>query len=226
MRVTNETVADAAESVLDDLRNFTLVLAGRQVEHVWDRLSRYCGLPWSGGPAETWAYPYFDAIEATNAADEVLPVDVVATAALHPGLSRADLAFFWEQADRVAELLSSLPRDLVLRDANDEQLDHLGELAGWEDAPPLSLVSKVLHRKRPGLIPLVDRELLDWYRPITGERSAVGAWPGLLVALRSDLAGQNGLLLAILNAYLERQLGRQLSHVRLVDIVIWMGGRQ
>lgn len=222
--MTDETPSGIAEPVHDDLGKFRLVLAGRQVERVWDRLCRYCGLSWSGGRPETWAYRYYDTV-GTSIDDRVTPIDVLATASLHPGLSRADLAFFWEQADRLEDWLSTVPRDVMLRDVNDEQLDRLSELAGWEDAPSLSLLTKVLHRKRPALIPLVDRELLDWYRPVTRARSAVAAWPHLLDALRSDLGGQNGLLLAILNSYLERQLGRRLSHVRLADIAIWMGGR-
>ncbi len=61
---------------------------------------------------------------------------------------------------------------------------------------------------------------------MTGERSARAAWPDLLRALRDDLGGLNALLLAMMGVELEKQTGRQTSHLRLLDISIWMGGRR
>ena len=46
----------------------------------------------------------------------------------------------------------------------------------------------MLHRKRPRLLPLFDRAVVDWYRPVTGQRAAATAWAPLLAALREDLA--------------------------------------
>lgn len=206
----------------DELHEFALVLGGRTVEGVWDRVRRYCGLAWSGGPAETWAYRFYDVIDTDTQA--VGPVDVVAAAALHSGLSRSDLAYFHDHSSDLAAWLKVIPTDVVLRDADDSLIYHLGGISAWEAAPSVSLLTKVLHRKRPGLVPLVDAHVLDWYRPVTGERSARRAWPGLLRALRTDLQGQNALRLAIMNIELEKHLGRPVSHLRLVDIALWMGG--
>jgi hypothetical protein len=203
---------------------FTLELGGRTVDGVWDRLRRYVGLEWSGGPPETWAYRYYDAIDTDERV--VGPVDVLTTAALHPGLSRADLAYFHDHAAELSDWLAELPNDVMLRDAGDATVEYLSRLTTWTNAPSLTLLSKVLHRKRPLLIPLVDRHVLDWYRPVTGERTATRAWPLLLRALRDDLTEMNALLLAIMNGMLEKELGRQLSHVRLADIIVWMEHRQ
>lgn len=75
--------------------NDDLTLAGHRVEQAGDVIRRFCGLPWSGGPPETWASPYYD---ATMPADGLLRLtDVTAAAALHPGLSRADLRLFHER---------------------------------------------------------------------------------------------------------------------------------
>lgn len=206
-----------------DLQTLTLKLAGQEIQGGWDRLCRYCGLEWSGGPAETWAYRYYDTVETDPST--LSSVDVLASTALHPGVSRDDLTYFWEHEAELTEWIMRFPTDLALRDADDEDLARLGELASWESAPSLSLLTKVLHRKRPELVPLVDRELLELYRPITGERGATASWPALLPALRRDLGGQNAIALTLINTELARRLGRGLSHVRLVDIVVWMGRR-
>ena len=207
----------------NDFHQFDLAVAGQALTGTWDRLRRYCGLPWTGGPPETWAYPYYDAIETDPSV--VGPADVVASAALHPGLSRSDLAYFHERSDQVNDWLALVPEDVPLREAHESVLKHLDKLAKWQAAPSLSLLTKVLHRKRPQLIPLVDRHILDWYRPVTGERSAAAAWSPLLRAMRSDLGGLNALLLAMMNVQLEDELGRSLGHLRLLDISIWMGSR-
>jgi len=207
----------------DNLSEFELRVAGRPVPEIWDRIRRYCGLPWSGGPAETWAYRYYDVIETDQSV--VGAVDVLAAGVLHPGLSRADLSFFHEHSQRLNAWVAEIPAEVTLRDADEDLIGHLELLASWPGAPSLSLMTKVLHRKRPQLIPLVDRHIVDCYRPLTGERSAPAAWPGLLRGLRDDLGELNALLLAMVNIELEKELGRGLTHTRLLDIAVWMGSR-
>lgn len=205
-------------------REFELVLADRRVTGVWDRLARYCGLVWSGGEPEVWAYSYYDAVP-TGDADRISPIDVLAAGSLHPGLSRADLAYFVEHDGRLAKWLADTPRDLPLAEAPDEILGHLGGITEWEDVPSFSLLTKVLHRKRPTLVPLVDREIVDWYRPVTGERKVTAAWPGLLRALRADLTWNRHTLQRV-SARLETALPHPVTPVRIVDIAVWMGGRR
>ena len=54
------------------MSNPALVLAGRAIPDAGDRIRRYCGLPWSGGPPETWAYRYYDAVP-TDDSDRISP---------------------------------------------------------------------------------------------------------------------------------------------------------
>ena len=208
----------------EPLYEFELRVAGTPVPEIWDRIRRYCGLPWSEGPPETWAYRYYDVVETEHGT--VGPMDVLTAASLHPGLSRADLGFFHDNASHIDAWLSETPDDVSLRDAGEELIGHLEALATWPAAPSLSLMTKVLHRKRPQLIPLVDRHIVDCYRPLTGERSAPAAWRGLLRGLRDDLGELNALLLAMVNVELEKELGRGLTHTRLLDIAVWMGSRK
>lgn len=189
-----------------------LVLAARPIPQAPDHLRRYVGLPWSGGIPEVWAYEYFDAIPDVSPA-HVLPVDVVAAAALHPGLRRPDLAWFSYQRSTVEAFLEDLD-DVDLTVANVSCLDVLPDVAASGTGVDLSLLTKVLHRKRPRLIPMLDRRVTDWYRFVLAARGAA-AWPELTRALARDLATNE-------DALIELQRLVPLSRLRIADIAIWM----
>jgi len=202
-----------------------LVLGGCVVDHVADRVLRYCGCRWSGGPPETWAWPYFDEVVAPRP-DVVDPVDVLAAAALHPGLSRSDLAYFVAARDELSVLLAGLPTDVALADADEALHQRVVRIGSIDPSVSLTLLSKVLHHVRPHLVPMVDRHVLDWYRPITRERSARAAWPGLIEALTNDLGiDANATAIAELQARVTESRPVTPSALRVVDIAIWMGGR-
>ncbi len=194
-----------------------LVCAGRPVPDAVDRLRRYCGLPWSGGGREVWAYAYFDTLPS-GPPDELGPGDVLAAAALHSGLSRADLEYFVVARGRLEDWLAGVA-DVDLADAADDEITALRLLpAQTGGLVSLSLLTKVLHRKRPGLIPLCDRAVLDWYRPMTGTRGEK-AWPALVDALHADLTnGDNGAVLATAPA--------AIRPLRALDIAVWMGANR
>ena len=199
-----------------------LVAAGRPITDLEDRLRRYCGLSWSGGPPEVWAFDYFDRLPT---GDQVDRIDVLAAGALHRGLSRDDLEFFVVHADELNAWLAWIPDDVPLHRAKPEVIAHLEALAEIADLN-LPLVSKVLHRHRPALVPMVDRHLLDRYRPITGERSATAAWPSLVRALAADLAEPaNEVILEIYRRSLITATGVDISRLRVLDIAVWMEGR-
>lgn len=188
----------------------TLQLANRPLLRAEDDLKRYVGLPWSGGDPEVWAYAYYDVIEDANP-DHVLPLDVVAVAALHPPLKRSDLTWFVEHRAVLQEFLASV-EDRDLADADPSSLDPLPAIAAT--GVDLSLLSKVLHRKRPKLIPLLDRRLTDWYRFRVQGRGA-SAWPEVTRALAQDLTENRQSLDTL------RQIV-PLSQLRIADIAIWM----
>ena len=191
-----------------------LVCAGRPVPDAVDRIRRYCGLAWSGGEPEVWAYAYFDTLP-TGPSNKLGPVDVLAAAALHPGLSRADLEYFVAARGRIEHWLDEMA-DVDLADATDAQITGLRLLPGLAGGVvSLSLLTKVLHRKRPGLIPLCDRAILDWYRPVTGTRGEK-AWPALVDALQADTAKPN-------NAAVLATAPAAIRPLRALDIAVWMG---
>lgn len=185
-------------------------MAGRPLPDAADHLRRYVGLPWTGGAPEVWAYRYFDVLDDTDPSD-VLPVDVLAAAALHPILTQSDLTWFVERREHLREFLATVENtNLAVTDP--ARLDVLLDLA--HTGVQLSLLTKVLHRKRPRLIPLLDRRLTDWYRFQLPERG-VTSWPHLTRALARDLAANREVLETL-------QPVVPLSHLRIADIAIWM----
>ena len=208
------------EDKMNEHPSVGLVLAGRPIPDALDHVRRYCGLPWSGGPPETWAYRYFDVV-ATD--PEVLePTDVVCAASLHPGISRDDLRFFHDQKAAIEMWLKTVGDDAVIRTADAGTSLH--RLLDF-DAPSFTLLTKVLHRKRPHLVPVVDRHVIDRYRPITGQRRPELAWPGLVHAFRSDL-DLNLLALDEITGEIDAYLDVTPGPLRICDIAIWMEARR
>ncbi len=206
----------------------TLVCAGRPVAGAQDEIRRYCGLPWRGGEPETWAYKHYD-LTPTGPDDFPGPPDFLAAAVIHPGFGNAEMVFFRGEggAEACQQWLSQLPRNVDLADADEQTLGHLATLPELADGQWLAILSKVAHRKRPKLVPLFDKAIVDWYRPVTGLRGSV-AWPALIQALHEDLAmPENRQFLGELRAELGLELGTAVpSNLRLVDIAIWMDGRK
>lgn len=215
------------------MNDLPIVAAGREVPEALDRIRRYCGLSWSGGPPETWAWHYFDAVPTSH--DEVVTsVDVLCAAALHPGLSRDDLTYFREHRGTIAEWLRRVPTGRRLWEISESDVEHIAALPIDLTGPSITLLSKVLHRKRPHAIPLLDRHVIDWYRPVTGKRAAVDAWgPLVREMLAEELDGERRLRTAIAFNGVEQELWPgvepderpRLSWIRAVDIAIWMGSR-
>lgn len=214
------------------MNDLPIVAAGREVPDALDRVRRYCGLAWSGGQPETWAWHYFDAV-ATPHDDVVAPTDVVCAASLHPGLTRDDLAYFREESESLTSWLRMIPVDARLWELTDAQLRHLATLPEL-DPPSLSLTTKVLHRKRPHSVPLLDRHVIDWYRPVTHKRAATEAWGPLIETMgEEEQDDERRLLFAIAAGGLESELWPDLavddrprmSWLRIADIAIWMGSR-
>lgn len=212
---------------------FPIAAAGRVVPGALDNIRRYCGLAWSGGSPECWGWRYYDAVESAH--DEaVTPVDVLCASAVHPGLSRSDLAFFEDRRRSLAAFLAKIPPDRRLWEVPEEVVDHVADLTALFPEASVALVSKVLHRKRPHVIPLLDRHIVDWYRPVTGKRAMAEAWGPIVRALRAEETdGETRLLRAIALTPLEKELWpfRQederprLSWIRAVDIAVWMTSR-
>ena len=201
-----------------------LELGDRELPDALDDVRRYYGLPWSGGQGEVSAFAYYDALSERREDDVVRPVDVLSTAALHPGLRWRDLQYFSWEAPRLEAWLQAIPGGVDLADAD----EHLGEEVArlperFDGHPGLSILSKVLHAKRPRLIPILDRTLTDWYRPISSRRGE-SAWQDCVRLLHDDLAAPyNRTILRAIRSEIGAALGAVVpSELRIADIAIWM----
>jgi len=209
-----------------ELKTLPLEVGGETIWFAYDQIRRYCGLPWRNGPPETWAWAYYDEVP-TRDANVVDATDVLAAAALHPRLLAADLDGFAQHADLLSGWLSETPRQLHLADADDRMLEHLTTLARWEMFD-LDLLTKVLHRKRPHLIPLHSPSTRAWYRWDESLLPTLDRWRHVLIDMRLDLTHQsNRLTLDRWATDLQLALGRpahalhKVTSLRLLDIAQW-----
>jgi hypothetical protein len=201
-----------------------LVFGGKPLPRALDDIRRYCGLSWSGGAPEVFAYPYFDALEERIEDDEIRPVDVLAASVLHPGLRKRDLTYFVQHRSELRDELEMLPSGLDLADASARVVERLTSL-GSRVHPDcgLALFTKVLHTKRPKLVPMLDRALTDCYRRSTGGRGE-SVWGECVRLFRDDLVKEaNRAALTGLQTRLRAELGGRVpSALRLADVAIWM----
>ena len=177
-------------------------------------------------------FDYYDGVPGGDP-DHVEPIDVLATVGIN---SRIDTAVKVRTVHRGISaacdpLLPMIPHDADL--LTFEPLDRVHELlkaAMTSKYVLLSAACKVLHRKRPSLIPVLDGVIAGHYLRRLGERGLLArSWQSrpaadeagrltlreVRVDLRSASAGigqlQEGL----------RQEGFLLSHVRILDILVW-----
>jgi hypothetical protein len=100
------------------------------------------------------------------------------------------------------------PFSLVLA-ATDRTVD----VFGWRGVA----VTKVLHRLRPDLVPLVDSVVQAFY--------GQPGFPGIFAALHKDVVTNRELLTTLVNGRTTPD-GRPLSILRALDIVLWCHERE
>ncbi len=188
------------------------------------RLRRFC-------QAE---YGYYDGIPQGDP-DRLEPLDVLVTTAVN--------AFATASATRIRQvhrglqgrvepLLTQVPADVDLVSADEAVLEGVRRLLDAAVQVPWVLVPvacKVLHRKRPRLIPMLDNVVLGHYQRALGEgwlaaasqdkRRAATAGMRVLVAFREDLRAVAEPLGRVVDA-LARE-GFQLTPVRALEVLVW-----
>lgn len=182
----------------------------------------------------TWAYPAYDGYPG-HAGFEVGRADLLAVALLNAGQKPVETYYGLES------LLGSINTRLAdprlrgtLAEATDETIEAIANLYGILDAtkPPqvgLTKLSKVLHRKRPELLPLYDRNIRRCYvhigdAPVPDARDRT--WTELVriwaTAVRHDLVTQYELWTELANL----APGPKITPLRALDIVGWHLGGQ
>ncbi len=181
-----------------------------------------------------YAYPYYDGL-VTNGDDAVLCTgDLLAPSLLSAPVDLDRMATLTALLPLLQRGLDQVPRGLALVDADDQVLDRVAALYDPLDDPDVadkdvkgSLIAKVLHRKRPALVPLFDSRVQFFYR----SEGAVPAVPKgsrtlreymtlLLRCLRDDLR-DNVEEFAALQRVVPPD-GPPLTSLRILDVVVWM----
>lgn len=112
-----------------------------------------------------WAYPAYDTYDRGHATGPLTDADLLAPLLLN--VNRISIATYEALQARVPELqavLDQIPVDLSLREAGAAHLNLLGQLFAVLDGSRIrgargTVLSKLLHRKRPAFIPLYDKKV-------------------------------------------------------------------
>jgi hypothetical protein len=180
------------------------------------------------------AYPAYDGYPGTNS-DSVGPQDLLAVALLNVSNKPLKVYYGLEgQLELLNERLEHSELKGSLRDASQSTREAIADLFDVleekrADNVKLTTLSKVLHRKRPELLPLFDGKIAHCYTDCTGapvpkvrrrsKRDYRLAW---LKAVQSDLDSQHDLWEEIADI----APGPKITPLRALDIIGWELGKR
>jgi hypothetical protein len=180
-----------------------------------------------------WAYPSYDGYDAEHAAGPLVDADLLAPILLNvPHIKIATYVALQAVRPRLQEALDRIPPDADLADASTEDLALLGELFAVLDGGGVrgsrgTVLAKVLHRKRPGFIPLYDEQVRSVYQdgpaaPVPRQRGR--SWQEFMVvfgaAVQRDLQREQEFWRSIATL----APGPPVTPLRALDIVAWWAG--
>jgi len=183
-------------------------------------------------PEKHWAYPAYDSYPG-GGSQQLSEPDLLAPILLNvPHLSLKTYDALVAALPRLNESLDKISSGASLDLASDDDLRHVTTLLGHLDdrtlpGVRLTVLSKIVHRKRPGLIPLYDEQIRRCYQvlghapvpPVKGRSwtDFVSAW---LPWVQHDLQSQ----LAAWETLAQLAPGPAITPLRALDIVGWRAG--
>ena len=179
------------------------------------------------GSDKPYTGAYFETLGGGDAPahrDVITPLDIVAVSTLSVDVpAAASIALLGPDADRVSALLSGIPADVDLVDAEDALISEaspasqLWELLRGYKGVGRTKTSKLMARKRPRLVPIfdsvVEREL--------GLNGSSGHWTGMREVLRADDGALHRRAVTLQDT---PGVGPLISPLRVIDVVVWMHG--
>ena len=175
-----------------------------------------------------YAYPAYDTLE-TNSTASLVDGDLLAPMLLGAHVDASRFALLREMLPAL-EAVADLP-EVPLQDADDDHVLCVAGLFGILDEPRYAgrgirgtIVSKVLHRKRPELVPLYDSRIFEAYTaPGAIPRSTDHAWQQFMALLctqmRDDLQAEAAAFTAL--EELAAAEGTPVTQLRILDILVW-----
>lgn len=180
-------------------------------------------------PSYGYAWPAYDTL-VTNDAATLVTGDLLAPALLEAHVDAARFGVLVEMLPQLAGVGDLPPRSLA--EATDDDIAAVAGLFAVLDTEQYrrrgvrgTIVSKVLHRKRPDLVPLYDSRIDAGYRasgqiPHDPHRSWVHFMDHICRLMRDDLQREAESFDALVTFAAER--GAQITALRILDILVWM----
>ena len=181
-------------------------------------------------PDGPYAYPAYDTL-VTNGAPDLVDGDLLAPTLLGAQVDYARFVLLKRMLPALREGMTGLP-DTPLEDTDDAGIAEVARCFAVLDEPVFAragargtIVSKVLHRKRPDLIPLYDSRIWTAYT-VSGvigrgsHRPWVEVMQALCHSMRADLANNRAEFVMLQKLAAEH--GAQLTLLRTLDILVWM----
>jgi hypothetical protein len=147
---------------------------------------------------------------------------------LNSRISGNDLATVWESLPKIELALQDVPNDVDLLGLTDSRFDELAEvvlrviaLSSCHNVR-LSKVTKILHKKRPRLIPILDNVITDYYydgllagRRVRRDQRSLE----YLRCFRNDLESVGEEVRSIEMSL--SKMGTELTHCRILEFLVW-----
>lgn len=177
-----------------------------------------------------WAYSTYDDLPANRHRPEVREIDILVAAGLNARIGSKEFAALRAVCSEAFDALAMVPLDVTFWNLPRSEVKHPPQgsdawwltrawwlLEGARDVGP-ARAYKVLHHKRPLLVPLLDNETL---RPIKAAAEAAGhgnTW----VQIHDDLTHQK-LLFGELESWFNSLPGHRLPlhRLRIHDVLLW-----
>jgi hypothetical protein len=175
-----------------------------------------------------FAYPSYDRL-ITNGSSALVDGDLLAPALIGAEVDRGRFALLREMLPALAGV-AALPAGPI-EAADDEAIGQVADLFAVLDEAPYAgkgvrgtILSKVLHRKRPDLVPLYDSRIFESYTaPGAIPRAAHRSWREFMELLcrqmRDDLRAEADAFDELIGV--AGDAGALLTRLRILDILVW-----
>ncbi|MCW2777145.1 MAG: hypothetical protein JWN17_870 [Frankiales bacterium] len=175
-----------------------------------------------------YAYPAYDRL-VTNGSAALVDGDLLAPALIGTEVDRGRFLLLRDLLPDLAGI-ADLP-DVALQDADDALVARVADLFAVLDRAPYAgkgvrgtILSKVLHRKRPDLVPLYDSRIFESYTAPGGlPRAQDRGWQEFMTALctqmRDDLRGEAAAFDQLVA--LAEEAGAPMTRLRVLDVLVW-----
>ncbi|MBK5308032.1 MAG: hypothetical protein JJD92_15205 [Frankiaceae bacterium] len=175
-----------------------------------------------------YAFPSYDRL-VTNGSAKLVDGDLLAPALIGAEVDRGRFALLREMLPALNGIAALPP--VPLESADDALVEQVADLFAVLDQAPYAgkgvrgtIISKVLHRKRPDLVPLYDSRIFESYTAPGGiERSTHRSWREFMALLcqqmRADLQAESEAFDELIGV--AGDAGALLTRLRILDILVW-----